>query len=213
MKTDLEELYRRWRHWSASTIGADDGQPFDFPEWADLIRAAAEAMHQSPLTEERLRTIAACWAISEEAEELLDHATEHIDACWPTVEALARSSLPACRWQVYQTAGTAGPRAERLLRAGMKDPDPYARRRAILALARLQPRDAQELAEGLLEEADPYLRQAAIAMISAASPEFAMRACEVLTRDESDHVRAAAREALNRIAQGGNAGEREPKGR
>jgi HEAT repeat protein len=106
--------------------------------------AAIAAMTQLAVRDEGFKDIEWCWAISEEGEELADYAKGHVEQCREALRRLATSTHRDVRWQVYSVLGVAGhrPEAERLLRAGLDDPDPYCRRRALLALARLAPHDA-----------------------------------------------------------------------
>jgi HEAT repeat protein len=52
---------------------------------------------------------------------------------------------------------------------GLQDIDSYARRRAILSLARLTPKDARQLADQFLRDEDPYIRQAASELLKTNS--------------------------------------------
>ncbi len=137
--------------------------------------------------------LAECWSAAQEDEELLGCASERLLECWPILQALAQSHLPGCRWQVYEAVAGLGAQAEPILRQGLSDPDEYARRRALLSLARIGPRDAQALAESYLKDPDPYMRQAAINMVLA-SPDvsFQRHALSLLRNDPADHVRSAA---------------------
>lgn len=88
--------------------------------------------------------------------------------------------------------GSTGPRAAGLLRAGLDDPDPYARRRALLSLARDEPGDARQLAERFLRDPDPCLRQAALEMARAShDARFMREVARELRDDEAAHVRDA----------------------
>jgi HEAT repeat protein len=149
---------------------------------------------------ETARILAECWSASQEDEELLSFATEHLDECWPTLRVLATSSLPGCRWQVYAAIAGVGRPAEDVLRKGLLDEDPYARRRALLSLAKVRPADAQNLAERFTRDPDPYMRQAAIEMILASTDKsFQRNAIIVLKTDPVEHVRKAAESAWQRI--------------
>jgi HEAT repeat protein len=190
---ELRELVDAWKQWAITADRSEDGWQADFPEWAALVEAAGDAMSRGITDQSALDLLAECWQASEEGEELVEYTKNRISECWPVLEALAESKLPACRWQVYEAAGAAGSKAEHLLRKGLKDADAYARRRAIFALARLRPHDAPMLAESLMRDPEPYIRQAAIEMVLATEDEaFKTRALRVLASDAVEHVRRAA---------------------
>jgi HEAT repeat protein len=161
MTSTLHDLVCQWENWAKTASQDEDGWQADFPAWDQLIQAAIRAMQHDTFTAESLKDVERCWAISEEGEDLADFARQHLDACWPVLQQLVHSPNASVRWQVYDVLGDAGPRAEPLLRAGLEDPDSYAKRRAILALARLHPADAGRLATRFADDADPYIRLAA----------------------------------------------------
>lgn len=165
MSNTLHDLVCQWKSWAQAARKDEDGWQADFPEWDRLIEASIQAMRHGPLPADLLSDVESCWAWSEEDESLADYAREHIDECWPVLLQLIRSPDPSVRWQVYDVLGGAGPRAEALLRAGLDDPDPYSRRRAILALARLRPADAGQIASRFANDDDPYIRLAATALL------------------------------------------------
>jgi HEAT repeat protein len=168
------------------------------------MRAAEAAMLRRSLSAGELSDLELCWAISSEDETLADFAGGHLERCWGVLRQLAASRRQDVRWQVFSVLASAGPRAEGLLRAGLDDPDPYARRRALLSLAHLAPANARQLAERFLRDPDPYLRQAAIEMARAAhDARFMREAVRQLREDDVEHVHEAAA-ALAR--SGGSAG-------
>ena len=166
MRSNLLRMHSAWKDWSLSASKDEDGWQSDFPRWSELMSAAMQAMCQSTeLDDAEWQALESCWDISEEGEELLEYASEHIEECWPAIEVLATSTLATCRWQVYEAAASAGKNAEPLLRKALEDQDTYARRRAILALARIKPDEGKALAQSLLEDADPYIRKAALYLV------------------------------------------------
>lgn len=196
----LRILFDPWRRWSAMADRSEAGWESCFPAWQELIEAASETMLQNEVTAETALILAKCWSASQEDEERLTFASEHLEQCWPTLQTLAQSSLPGCRWQVYEAIVGAGPAAESMLRCGILDEDPYSRRRALLPLARIRPSDAQSLAESFVRDSDPYMRQAAIDMILAAVDlGFQREALSLLRADSVEHVRKAAETEWQRI--------------
>jgi hypothetical protein len=190
---ELRDLVQEWRRWATTANRNEEGWQSDFPQWTALLALARQSMCISQPDEETIRLLEECWVASEEDEDLLEAAKLRPECCWPVLESLAESTFAACRWQVYEAATAAGSRAQQLLRRGLNDPDAYARRRAILALARLKPSDARTLAEALVRDADPYIRQAAIEMILAVDePTFRSTALAELAQDSAEHVRRAA---------------------
>jgi hypothetical protein len=168
MLITLRDFCKDWERWAASADKTEQGWPSDYPNWASLINAAISSMVQLSLREDELTDIEMCWNISEETEELADYAREHIIECWETLHHLKESSYPNVRWQVFDVLSAAGCKAEGLLREGLEDDDPYCRRRAILSLARLRPKDARQIAERFSQDEDPYIRQAATVMLQNA---------------------------------------------
>lgn len=144
----LHKLRCDWDCWASGADKSENGWQSYYPRWGDLMSAAIAAMIQPAVSDEGFRDIEWCWAISEEDEELADYAKGHFEQCWEVLHRLAESVHRDVRWQVYSVLGVAGhrPEAERLLRSGLDDPDRYCRRRALLALARLAPRDAKHIA-------------------------------------------------------------------
>lgn len=194
IRSRFQELVEAWRAWALTADRSEEGWQSDFPGWSALIEEAARTMFQGTIDPLSLDLLAECWAASEEGEELLECARDRVDDCWPVIEALARSELAACRWQIYEAAASGGPKAEVLLRNGLHDSDMYARRRAVLALARSRPHDARALAESLMINPDPYIRQAAIEMVLASDDEaFKEHALRALAEDVAENVRSAAR--------------------
>src|SRR5512138_1405089 len=101
---ELRVLFEDWKRWCATADHSDDGWESDYPRWQTLIEAASKAMMQGQTTQETLAILADCWSASQEDEELLSFACDHLNECWPTLQMLAQSSLPGCRWQVYEAA-------------------------------------------------------------------------------------------------------------
>jgi hypothetical protein len=190
----LKDIYQSWHSWSMHADKTEEGWQSDFPLWNDLIESAKNLMIRESISPDELQILALCWAISEESEELQEFAIKHIDKCWPTLEKLVFSELPACRWQVYTSLAYAGKKAEWLLREhGLTDDDSYCRRRAILALAHQGIDDVKELALQFIHDADPYIRQAAIEMVVATNDaDFKKIAYKILIEDKVQHVKEAA---------------------
>jgi HEAT repeat protein len=191
---DLQQLIDAWDSWALIADKSENGWESDFPEWRELMDAAwrtacdSRGLDSFPLLEK-------CLTISSENEDLIQKPQD----AWGVVDALSRSPLAECRWQIYDAAGAAAATAETLLRRGLGDVDAYARRRAIMCLARLRPRDARELAASLVSDPDAYIRHAAISLILVAgNDEFIVSALGKLLKDPVDHVREAAAQALQR---------------
>jgi HEAT repeat protein len=201
LEEELIENTAKFRAWAVSADQTDPGWQSDFPEWTRLLDSAKAVMRSGPLTNATVELLAECWAASEELEELHDYAVDHIDECWPAVKLLTTSDLFDCRWQAYDAAAAAGSEAESTLRQGLQDPVEYVRRRALVALARLGPRDAKEIAEPLLQDPNPHTRQAAIVMVMVAGDEqFKRQSLEMLLRDPVEHVRKVAEAALQKAS-------------
>jgi hypothetical protein len=164
VREKLIELLNRWEQWAATANRDEDGWQSTFGDWESLMSVAAQLMQQSSLTPEELQLIETCWAISEEDETLADFAKLNLTACLVTLERLAHSVRPEVRWQIYEVYGQAGSVGEKVLRLGMKDPNSYCRRRALLAFAKVFPDKASVIAESFVMDADPYVRKAAVSI-------------------------------------------------
>lgn len=158
---ELRELCRGWEEWAATASKTDDGWQEWFPGFLNMMEAAVRVMDQPCHTSQEMKDIELSWAISVESEWLASYVEDCTERYWSILRELTESDNPDVRWQAYAVLGSAGPKAEELLRKGLEDSDSYVRRRAILSLARLKPKDAQELAERFLSDEDPYIRQAA----------------------------------------------------
>ena len=161
MSNRLAELCRAWQQWATIADSSEDGWESDFPQWQSLMSSAKEYMRDAQLQIPNLPGLELCWQISEESEEMADYARAHYVDCWPVLMELAKSKNPRVRWQAYSVLPAGGIVSERILRQGLNDSDPYCRRRALLALAQLKPRDSAELRARFLQDSDPYIQKAA----------------------------------------------------
>ncbi len=183
-----------WKKWSIRADKSEDGWQSAFPEWIDLMNIAQQYMIKNSLSELDLKGIEFCWSISEETEDLAEYAEINIDKCWKVLGLLKDSGDKDVRWQVYSVFGKAGIKAERFLREGLKDPNAYCRRRALLSLAKHRPKDAEDLGEKFMNDSDPYIRQASIEMILVSkNEEFKNKAKAILLKDNAKHVAKAAK--------------------
>lgn len=204
----FRELALEFNAWSANADRNESGWQSDFPRWTELIEEAKRAMRSDNLDEEGVRLLEDCWVASEEGEELLEYAKGEVSRCLSVVRLLAHSRSAACRWQAYETASIAGGTATSILRSGLKDADPYARRRALLSLSRVAPPDVRDLVSDFIEDSDPYIRQAAIGLIIlVADSDFQRVALQRLANDEVSHVRQAAQARLSATPGAGSGSE------
>jgi hypothetical protein len=100
-----------------------------------------------------------CWLLSEEDEWCAEHVRKNPSHYLELLTALAKSKYSSVRWQVYASLEAAGPVGLHLLESGMTDPDAYARRRAILALAKAQPSMVLHRMEELCHDPDEVNRR------------------------------------------------------
>ena len=169
MADNLTLLTRAWQAWAPTADQSEDGWQSDFPDWRILMALACDAMRDAELQSVHLMQIEQCWAWSEETEDLLDCAVDAIDICWPVLTRLVRSDAASVRWQVYAALAAGGPGAKAYLRAGLDDSDGYCRRRALLALAQLEPGDAADLQRRFRNDSDPYMRQVAASLTQSST--------------------------------------------
>ncbi|HEY1556898.1 MAG TPA: HEAT repeat domain-containing protein [Kofleriaceae bacterium] len=187
-------MYDAWLQWQSSADKSESNWKSDFPDWTELIRAAIVEMEEPGLGKRAIARLAELWAASAEDETLIDAAPCNVDKWLPSLRLLAKSPLPDCRWQVYVVAAQAKAGGDDIVRMGLSDSDPYARRRALAALASCRPPDARALAERFMRDEDPYMRQTAIEMILAVDDkEFRVSAISELERDPVEHVRVATK--------------------
>ena len=102
-----------------------------------------------------------CWKISEETEDMADFAKEHVEECWPVLVLLAQSTCAAVALASLFGAPFVWAQCQQLLRTALNDTDAYCKRRALLSLASLSPRDSMKLKACFIQDNDPYIRQAA----------------------------------------------------
>lgn len=146
-------------------------------------------MIKNSISEIEFQHLEFCWSISEETEDLADYSKDHIDTCWENICGLTNSDDSDVRWQVYSVLGSAGAKAEQILREGLQGIDPYCKRRAILSLAKLRPKDAEELGKRFINDPDPYIRQASVEMFLLLNERgLRKKAKKILNEDNAKHV-------------------------
>lgn len=155
MQRALISLLTDWEAWATEADKSNDGWQSDYPHWAELMNAATKAMEQP---DTNVAAIEKCWLLSEEDEWLADHVRENPSQYVKLLTTLARSKYPSVRWQVYASLEEAGCVGIDILEVGSTDPDAYARRRAIFALAKVQPDIAFRKLNELGEDPDPTNR-------------------------------------------------------
>ncbi len=201
MVSKLERLCAEWEEWAAGADQSEEGWQSDFADWTALMDSALIAMKNSSLSTGELRCIELCWAISEESEWLADCAREDVGTHMDILRHLSRSPSPAVRWQAFDVLGFDGREAVPLVQAGLTDSDLYCRRRAVLALARLGPVDAERLATELSHDDDPYVRQASLEMARASKDKRLITdIAQHLKGDPADHVREAASRSIREVS-------------
>jgi len=158
----LKPLIESFETWAATADRSEAGWQTDFPGWPSLAAACKQAMTTPHPSEDLVDDVGLCWSLSEEAEELADFARDALPATREIVTLLTRHKNPATRWQAYDVLGDlTDDAAAAALREGLRDPDPYVRRRAFLAYGRHPPRITLDLIEAMRNDEDPYIRRAA----------------------------------------------------
>lgn len=81
--SDLKRRYKEWEEWAITADQNDDGWQEDYPKpkWKLLMNAAIYEMTRQFPSQEDVKFIDKCWAISQEGEHLADYARTHIDQC------------------------------------------------------------------------------------------------------------------------------------
>lgn len=155
------EAVSKWQSWAKNADQLEDGWQSNYPEWPALMQVCEQSMKSENLDSKQLSAIEVCWKISEESEQLADFASKNVNTLYPLLERLSHSKYPEVRWQVYSILPTAGKKSEGLIREGTSDTDAYVKRRALIALASLEPDDKIKLANMCRESDDPYINQLA----------------------------------------------------
>jgi hypothetical protein len=153
METTLQRLLKDWDLWAETADQSNDGWPSDFPAWEELMQAAIAAMDKN---DNDISSIEKCWLLSEEDERLSEYVKENPKQYLELLARLAHSEYPDVRWQVYDCLGEAGPPVSPMLEKGTVDSDAYARRRAVLALARISPQWVLAKLDEYCNDPDPY---------------------------------------------------------
>lgn len=156
METTLRRLLSDWDSWAETADKSNDGWPSDFPQWEELMQAAISAMDEN--SDDR-SLIEKCWLISEEDERLSEHVKANPKQYLGLLAKLAHSEFREVRWQVYDCLGEVGLPVSPILERGTADPDAYARRRAILALARIAPEEFLKRFDKYCKDPDPHNRE------------------------------------------------------
>lgn len=159
--TKLRDLLDDWNTWAETADRSEDGWETTFPKWKQILDLAKKIMLQPSFTDEELYLVETCWEISEEDEDLADIARGNVLECWGMLCRLSQSQRPDVRWQVYDTIPSAGQQALPILMEGLNDSDAYCRRRAILALVRLDPGYSKTLGARFLTDADQEIAKLA----------------------------------------------------
>jgi hypothetical protein len=195
----LHSLYEEWRRWAEHQRKDEDGWEVGFPKFQELMSSARQVIVGREITDSDLLALEKCFAISEETEDLLQFLRLQDRDCTDLIRRLLQSSDPKVRWQVYAALTRRFPENEHILRNGLLDPDPYCRRRALLALAEQDIQDWRELSDRYLCDQDPYIRQAAMQVVAKHSDKLTRaQIAQRMIEDPVEHVRMAAAELLRK---------------
>jgi len=192
--TSLGDLLARWRSWAGTADKGDDGWEAIFPDWGALIDATLDVMRSSsPDNLDVIKTVDAVWQLDHEDEILLDTVADDRTSFQNWTIALARSESAIVRWQIYEVLGRWGIELDRLREAAKSDPDSYARRRAVFAIARTRIWEAAPFAE----DPEEYIRLGVLRSLS----EWFVRYLKKCATEESPWVRDAAVKTLGQLAE------------
>lgn len=191
----LDQQLKRFQRWADQNApdGAlrDSGEwECEYPYWPELYSAVRSVLAQPLLSRPEEDQVLFALARDNEAEVILDLLTS-----FPThVLALATRSLqsahPDARWQAaVALARAAPPDAIPVLRLFLSDTDEYVRRRALLALGRLDASFAEEIALQWLSASPEYSRMAALVVLQIVGSPRLEAALSALNGDPSEVVR------------------------
>lgn len=131
----------------------------DFPRFGELVREAAttmRAMAGSDSWEKRdLQDLARAWSLSEESELLKDEAIEIGSDVVPLLGALFEVADADARWQIVAIAPSFEAMGFAFAIRAANDVDPYVRRRAWIAAAKIDASRAAGEAARTADETDP----------------------------------------------------------
>jgi hypothetical protein len=189
--TTLDSLIGEWKQWAQDTDRSEEGWETSFPRWAEVVTACKAVMLQPLHTPEIAQRVGFCWALDEEDEELADFARQAISRTLDLVLLLTQHEDPKTRWQAYDVLGSSDEsKAKRALWVGIRDLDPYVRRRALLAFTRKSQTVSVELVKIALEDPDPYIRRMALELAERTDdPAILAETRRALLADAADEVR------------------------
>jgi HEAT repeat protein len=184
--------FLRWANQSApdGVLRASAEWECEYPFWPELYSAVRSVLEQPFLSHAEEEQVLFALARDNEAEVILD-----LLASFPThVLALATRALqsthPDARWQAaVAIARAAPPGAIPVLRLFLSDSDEYVRRRALLALGRLDASLAEEAALQWLSASLEYSRMAALVVLQIVGSPKLEAALSALNDDPSEVVR------------------------
>ena len=189
----LAQQVERFRAWAPPPEQRGGEWETAYEGWAEL-RAAAEAAIERPFEPEGADLLLYVLARDHEDEALLEGLRKRpalgrklapIGLSWPDPEA---------RWQLADFLGDLGDEdAARLLLRYADDSNEYVRRRAMLALARHHPEDAELVAVEILNSEHRFGRLAALRLMRDIGAKRLGQALDYLRKDPSPMVREEAR--------------------
>lgn len=192
---NIDTAIQSWKHWATTADTSEEGWQTDFPGWMELADACKRSMLSPHHSSETLQGIDFCWQIAEESEEFADFARAHLPALRDLVIALTSSASPVVRWQAYDILGTLSDAMD-AVRRGTQDPDPYVRRRALIAYASDPTRIDDDLLSAVLADTDAYVRRCAWDLARRSRTQTLIeRARSALAADDDEIVREVVRHA------------------
>jgi hypothetical protein len=169
--TLLHQEVTKFREWVSSveylnseTLNAEDGCIYS--EWWHLFEIILTFLTTSindHWTDQEVDDILYVMSWDNECEDLADEIEENSDVLIKLANLALNSSEDDAKWQLADRLGNlSNEPAELLLLKFVKDEDEYVRRRALVALGRMQSPHAEALAEKSWDTGEEYQRIAAL---------------------------------------------------
>lgn len=194
------ELDAFWE-WAYSIQGAQAEAILGRGEWADeypqmprIYEAVKEVvcmLCKEPCTEQDADILIEAIAIDNEGEHALDICRELPDCAieCPFRRAIT-SRFPDARWQIASLIGDIGDqRWKAYLQALLEDENEYVERRALLALAQIDPIMAEQAAFARLRHSSDYMRLAAVSVLDELHSPRLVKAIDLLRDDTFSYIR------------------------
>lgn len=134
----------------------------DYPGWAELHKAAAEALEQlnTEFNHDLAQLLVYALAIDNESGTVLQQVDEKLENKLRFVKKAINSDQPQARWQAAELLGNTDveDREKMLTNLVKRDVDKYVARRALMSLDKVNHTKAAEFAKDFVKDPDPFMK-------------------------------------------------------